>query len=84
MDLRLDDDEEEEKYIPKFISDRDFIMRYRSITATVSNYYSYSNSINGWISTIIEKDIRTQEEFTNTVEFSDLKGGYFNRFTKYS
>lgn len=69
----LDDFEDEtEEYEEVFISNSIFIKEAIEKLKLSQSYYKYLNSIEGWISTIIEKDIKTQEEFINIVEFSNL------------
>lgn len=69
----LDDFEDEtEEYEEVFISNSIFIKEAIEKLKLSQSYYKYLGSIEGWISTIIEKDIKTQEEFMNIVEFSNL------------
>lgn len=71
-------DDEEDEYETKFISDRDFISKAIEVLELPYTYVNNIVSIDGWISTIIEKDIKTQEEFEQIVEFSSLEGIYLD------
>lgn len=83
-DLDFDDDEilgwsdEEDQFETKYISDRDFISQAIEVLELPYTYINNIMNIDGWISTIIEKDIKTQDEFEQIVEFSSLDGIYLD------